>query len=1161
MAAIENSALLNKILEYAKTFDQKGTATLTAERYLLSVIEVVSDNAPIAIGAEEKSKLMSVLLDKLPSDDVGFVKTKKTLREHIAGKSTSYLDGLYIQQRSYKAKELAKSRGLEALSPELLLECILNEPDDFIKKCITDNGGADSSDQKLFPDILRREESAAEPQADEAEAEGSGAAEEQEQEIPAQPRKDPALVADLTKRVRELRDRLSEVVVGQENAINVFTSGYYSAERIAATDMKRTRPAGTFLFAGPPGVGKTFLVKTIVDKLEMQQHAKVFDMSEYAANGSFMDLVGYDDNYKNPKEGVLTGFVRRHPKCILLFDEIEKAHLTTIQLFLQILDQGVLTDNRTQKQVSFKDALIFFTTNAGKELYNAPDAYDFSATPRRVILKALQKEINPITMEPVFPAAICSRFASGNVVMFNHLSASSLCEIAEKAIREQADNFENGYGIKVSFDRDVFAALMFAEGGSADARSLRGRSEKFFDDEILELLRFASSEEHSGDITSLESINFKVELPSDPEIRTLFRNNEKHSVLVYASDETIRMFEQSCPDVRILGASDTETTKEKLSSNNVGFAVIDLQFELQGEKRFLNIEDIESSARDVFWYIREKFSGIPVYILQRRDTALSHEELKSFLKNGARGAITVDDGSDLSTEVTDVCEKMYQQSCMTRLAASNHLVTCETGQRILPDGKTAEITLFDFELSTAVDAEDTQNVMSNVSKPNVKFDSIIGAENAKDELKFFIEYLKDPKKFVESGLRAPRGVLLYGPPGTGKTMLAKAVASEAGVTFISAEGNQFLKKYVGEGKDDLHEIFTVARKYAPSILFIDEFEAIAKERRGGDHAAANGEDVLTALLTEMDGFNTDITRPVFVLAATNFDVTPGSGRSLDPALLRRFDSRICVDLPNKEERIRFINMKCAGSKAFAISAPEIDSIALRSTGMSLADLDSILELSLRVAIRKDDKKVTDQVLDEAFETFLGGEEKTWDASQLERTARHEAGHTFLCWHSGETPSYVTIVARGDHGGYMRHDDQEGKMLYTKEELLAMIRTALGGRAAEIVYYGEKDGVSTGASSDLASATNLARQIICTYGMDEAFGLAVIDQQAAREGELSLKVRDAVNRILDREMKKAVSLIAANRPLIDALVEKLLSENHLYGEEIVRVFSGSGTAEA
>lgn len=384
-------------------------------------------------------------------------------------------------------------------------------------------------------------------------------------------------------------------------------------------------------------------------------------------------------------------------------------------------------------------------------------------------------------------------------------------------------------------------------------------------------------------------------------------------------------------------------------------------------------------------------------------------------------------------------------------------------------------------------------------------------------------------------------------------MLAKAMACEAGVTFIAAEGNQFIKKYVGEGKDNLRELFAVARKYSPSILFIDEFEAIAKERKGGDHAAANGEDVLTRLLTEMDGFNTDITKPVFVLAATNFDVNPGSSKSLDQAVLRRFDSRICVDLPDKSERIRFIRMIISGKEIFNISEDEIENIAIRSTGMSLAELKNIFNLAMRMAIKTENVKISDSLLDEAFESFTGGEEKKWDALQLERTARHEAGHTFICWHSGEKPSYVTIVARDDHSGYMQHGDSEGKGVYTKEELLAKIRTSLGGRAAEIVYYGEKDGLSTGASGELFSATRIAKSMVCSYGMDDGIGLAVIDQHESQEGEVSLAVSEAVNKVLSSQIKIAVELINSNRAAIDALVEALMSENHLTGDRINEIF--------
>ena len=221
--------------------------------------------------------------------------------------------------------------------------------------------------------------------------------------------------------------------------------------------------------------------------------------------------------------------------------------------------------------------------------------------------------------------------------------------------------------------------------------------------------------------------------------------------------------------------------------------------------------------------------------------------------------------------------------------------------------------------------------------------------------------------------------------------------------------------------------------------------------------------------------------------------------------------------------------------------------------MSLAELDSVVELALRSAIRDGSTKVTDAIFEEAFETFHSGEEKKWDIAQLERVARHEGGHAFISWHSGCTPSYLTVVARGNHGGYMQHAEQEGKAIYTEAELLDRIRTSLGGRAAEIVYYGRRDGISTGAAGDLASATNLAKQLVCAYGMDPEFGLAVVSPAAA-DGAMSEQVRGAVNRILSAQMEEAVRIIEENRDKIDALVAALLEKNHLTGAQIEAVLS-------
>ena len=1147
MENVRNSELLEQIIAYAKAYGGGGDSALTTERYLISVIDVISEAAPIKVTAEEISRLREELFKVFPRE-AGIAGIKESLDKRIKeADGSSYMESIYIQQRIMKAKETAKNKGFDQLSPELLLTCILEDPTERLRSFIAGVTGEEKKPAPVSDDVLKIISEVLGGSAEEGQAKQ---ADEPEKINPVTEDGPKLTVAKLTEKVKSIYDKLVESVYGQDNAVSVFTTGYFQAEILSMTDKKRTRPKATFLFAGPPGVGKTFLAEKAAEALELPYQR--FDMSEYSDKEANIEFCGSDKVYKNGKEGNVTSFVAKNPKCVVLFDEIEKAHINVIHLFLQILDAGRIRDNFTDEEVPFTDAILIFTTNAGKQLYENADKTDFSDVTRKVILNSLQKDANPETGTPYFPAAICSRFASGNVVMFNYITAHSLREIARKEVLRHAKNFENEVGIEVNIDESVYSALLFAEGGAADARAIRSRAETFFDDELFELFRLIDSDSVSTGIENLESIHIGVELPKDDkELYELFERDETYEVLVFASEENCDQCAQLSPQTRFINAQDIDEAKKVLTGKEISFVLVDLTYGRTGNEKYLNIEDVDSKSRDFFWVVRETHPDMPIYLLQTPQKKLNAEEELSFLRQGVRGVITLSaDGDGFASEIKMINEQLHQQKSMAALAKANKQVSFETAQLIEDGGKKAEIKLFDFEMRVAVDAEDSKNVLGNLSKPNVSFKQVIGAEDAKTELKYFVEYLKNPKRYMGTGVSAPKGVLLYGPPGTGKTMLAKAMAKESDVTFIATEGNQFLKQLQGQGPEKVREIFRTARKYAPSILFIDEVDAIATERRGDSNGT---EATLTTFLAEMDGFKNDTTKPVFVLAATNYDVEPGGPRSLDPAFVRRFDRHLFIDLPNRGERIEYIKQQIEGKPAFELTEEKINNISIRSTGMSLASLHSVIELSLRTAIRDGNLKVTDDIFEEAFETFNGGKAKNWNESTLERTARHEAGHAFLCWQSGETPSYVTIVARGDHGGYMQHDDNEGKGVYTKDELLSKIRVSLGGRAAEIVYYGDKDGISTGASGDLYTATSIAQHIICTYGMDEQFGLAVIDPQAARDGELSIKVRDAVNKILDRELKNAIKLIEENKSKIDALVLRLLSDNHLSGDEIKAVF--------
>lgn len=1148
MTNVKNSELLNEIIEFSKNIGK--AQTVTAEKFLVALLCGVRKEKTFS-----GSEFVATVTEKLKSLNITAEQLKSKLLEYIEGGNGSFYDGLYMQKMIFEAKDAVEKEGGESLMPSVLFNKIIDNPSDAIKAAIGENKeNVDAQTvQNIVDEILPSDET---KDDEETLAEIRESASKIKamldlgKELHAQEEK-PSVKEEISKlvdKVKTLQSELLDTVYGQDNAVNVFTTGYFQAELLSMTDIDRKKPRATYLFAGPPGVGKTFLAEVAAEKLSLPFMR--FDMSEYADKEANLEFCGSDKVYKNAKSGNVTGFVSEHPKCILLFDEVEKAHLCVIHLFLQMLDAGRLRDNYTDEEVSFKDAIIIFTTNAGKQLYESESDGDFSSLSRKVVLKALRNDINPLSGSSYFPAALCSRFASGNVIMFNHIMAHDLRHIAKKEILRSASNFSKNAGVSVDIDEKVYTALLFSEGGNADARMIKSRAESFFNGEIYELLRLVASDKVQTSISDLTKIEFVTEIDESSEAYNLFFGEEKLTALVFGSDKTVRNCKKVCKDVEIISAKTVDEAKNIISHKDICVILIDLSYGKRGSVKYLNIEDQESVSADMFDYLTKLGQSLPVYVLETSAYSLTEEEKMSLFKEGARDVVRLDD--KIGNALKQICVNVYQQQNMNLLAKTNKVVSFTTAQTVSKNGKKATIKLIDFDMAAAVDAEDSCGFVTKNNKPDVDFDDIIGAQDAKSELKYFAEYLRSPKKFAAAGVKMPKGALLYGPPGTGKTMLAKALAAQSGVTFIYTEGNKFLKKYVGEGPEKVHDLFRSARKYAPTIVFIDEIDAIAKERHGDERVAA-GEETLTALLAEMDGFNVDSTKPVFVLAATNFDVAPGSPRSLDQALVRRFDRRIYVDLPTDEERKQFMLRKCAKNAMFDIGEQDIDNLAVRTVGMSLSDLDSIFEFALRQALRAELNKVKADILDEAFETYVNGEKKNWSEAEVERVARHEAGHAFLCWQSGETPSYLTIVARSDHGGYMQHDSTEKKTIYTKDELLSRIRVALGGRAAEIVCYGECGGVSTGASGDLVSATAIAERIVCSYGMVDECGLAVSDPRTLRSGDVAKEVRKAVNKLLSEQMAQAIEKIRANKDMLDVLSNELMQKSHLSANEISELF--------
>ena len=429
------------------------------------------------------------------------------------------------------------------------------------------------------------------------------------------------------------------------------------------------------------------------------------------------------------------------------------------------------------------------------------------------------------------------------------------------------------------------------------------------------------------------------------------------------------------------------------------------------------------------------------------------------------------------------------------------------------------------------------------------FNSVAGAAEAKEELRDIIDFLRDPEKYKRLGAKVTRGVLLIGEPGNGKTLLAKAVAGEANCPFFTVSGSDFIEVFVGVGASRVRDLFIQARRRSPSIIFIDEIDAVGRHRGTGLGGGNDErEQTLNQLLTEMDGFQTD-PGTVIVMAATNRpDV-------LDKALLRpgRFDRCIEVPYPTRQDRKQILQLHAAGVTIDPVV--DLDKIARGTPGFTGADLANIINEAAIDATRKGQKNVTVGSFEEARDKItLGKESKSKVLSEYERkvTAYHEAGHALirLLLPQHTDPLHkVTIIPRGRALGVTHWLPEGEKYTESKEEMEASIVSALGGRVAEEVVFKT---LMTGAHSDFVVATKMAREMVCSYGMHDATGTVIYSQQPGSfryAEETAFEIDKAVKSILDICYKKAKKIIEESRKQLDILAEALLEKETLYANEI------------
>ncbi len=466
--------------------------------------------------------------------------------------------------------------------------------------------------------------------------------------------------------------------------------------------------------------------------------------------------------------------------------------------------------------------------------------------------------------------------------------------------------------------------------------------------------------------------------------------------------------------------------------------------------------------------------------------------------------------------------------------------------------------LFSRQMSGASSSLDFGKSRAKLNDENndVTFDSVAGLKEEKEEVKELIDFLKSPKKFQKMGARIPKGVLLVGPPGTGKTLLAKAIAGEAKVPFYFISGSDFVELFVGVGASRVRDMFKQAKRNAPCLIFIDEIDAVGRQRGtglGGGHDER--EQTLNQLLTEMDGFGAN--EGIIIIAATNRpDV-------LDPALLRpgRFDRQITVNLPDVKEREEILAVHAKNK--FLSSGVTLNGLAHRTPGFSGADLENLLNEAALLAVRRNKDEITMSEIDEATDRVLMGPAKTsrkYSENDKKLVAYHEAGHAVvgLKLNGASDVQKVTIIPRGMAGGYNMMVPSEEKLCSTKTDLLEEITGLLGGRTAEEIEFGE---ITTGAHNDFEKATKIVRAMVCEYGMSD-LGPLQFEQESGsvflgRDYNKTQHFSNEVANEIDMEMRKimnechdhATKIIKDNRDLLKIIADALIEYETLTKEQI------------
>ncbi len=930
----------------------------------------------------------------------------------------------------------------------------------------------------------------------------------------------------ISRHCQSIETALRGRVKGQPQSIRAITASEMKTFRRSSKKLR-----DIFTFAGPSGVGKTELAKAYADALcgstDLGFTFRTFNMESYSDEKAAMALFGSGSQFTDSALGELTRHAVAYPRTVYLFDEIEKAHPTVIQSLLTLLDSGEAIDSTTQERASFSQSVVIFTTNLGQREFQRSQGMG-----NLNIFDVLEHAKLHNSDKAALTPELVNRLRAGTAVRFFPLHAEALASIAQLHLDNYRDIASGTF--QYEFGPNMAALALFSGMPNPVPREIANVFDNVITRAQKQLFGMLSDQPESLDgITTV-----KISVDSE-----LFSAVTERQLIAY------------------VGSDDAATKTLKTHFSAKQFAVISSQNALQ--------DPMNVAAYALICVDGNGFDQDELALLMRRLRHIS-TQIGIVLLNPTTEQLSdelIVDHVWMHFDDEDLPEKVDNLAALAKiagslqLAAQKHLAFSYDIELERISKTTATFIANDAKLIPQVSAQRANEGVPGLMtrRPATRLKDVIGLHRAKQELQRVIGWLEDPSQLKRYNLPMPTGVLLLGPPGTGKTLLARAVAGEVNLPFISLNIGEMLSSLVNGTATNLQNAFDAARDIAPCVLFIDEIDALAGKRSAsGDSSDRSHNAAVNTLLTQLDGLQ-KAAEPIFVIAATN------RADSIDPAITRsgRLDHPILCDIPNSEDRRQFIRFYM-NKYNLSLTEKEITDLAIQTSGMSGADMEQVFVTALYNTVstltKDDDNKhpVNAASIRDAITYIRYGAPSNISLSNEAKlqTATHEAGHLLLqkLLLPHEHVTIATIEPRNRALGFISTTKDETPQPQTVSEVKAKLAVLMAGREAEQLIYGSA-GMNGGASSDLQHATQLAIYAICSLGLDSEFGFIsygdkFFDLASSEERKLATeRVRFWLNEARDR----ARELLVEQREKLEFISQELCEKESVYQPEIEHWF--------